>query len=340
LVVSYGAGGNGIVQGLETPLVTQPRSDTRYYFLKDHLGSVRVTVDVSGNVTSYDDFYPFGMTMDGRSGNIGSGDARYKYTTKERDAESGYDYFGARYYDARIGRWLNVDPIAEKYRGWSPYAYSRCNPISFFDPNGLWTDPVNKPTYRSWYANNTWNSDRSHFGMVRSNGTKPHQGVDLTAAVGTQIRAVEDGEIVRVITSGGEVSFGSVIMLKFTNRNGDTRYAQYAHLSQINVNVGDKVKEGTVIGETGMSGNASALDAWAAHLHFGIAKSVSPSYGLEDYDDPTWYMTIQTPEGPVQAPDQDSNEEGSSLDNASDWREHISKVRGIWNEENHDVPIL
>jgi RHS repeat-associated protein len=98
----------------------QARSNTRHYFLKDDLGSVRVTVDVSGNVTSYDDFYPFGMTMDGRSGNIGSGDARYKYTTKERDAESGYDYFGARYYDARIRRWLSVDPLVERSVRTSP----------------------------------------------------------------------------------------------------------------------------------------------------------------------------------------------------------------------------
>ena len=135
----YGAGGNGIVQGLETPLVTQTRSDTRYYFLKDHLGSVRVTVDVSGNVTSYDDFYPFGMTMDGRSGNFGSGDARYKYTTKERDAESGYDYFGARYYDARIGRFFSIDPLSDTpiLIRWSPYHYSFDNPFRFTDPKGL-----------------------------------------------------------------------------------------------------------------------------------------------------------------------------------------------------------
>jgi RHS repeat-associated protein len=136
LQVVYGAGGNGIVQGLETPLVTQPRSDTRYYFLKDHLGSVRVTVDVSGNVTSYDDFYPFGMTMDGRSGNIGSGDARYKYTTKERDAESGYDYFGARYYDARIGRWLSPDADMRWVVGWGPYSYVKDSPLLRIDPDG------------------------------------------------------------------------------------------------------------------------------------------------------------------------------------------------------------
>ncbi len=58
-----------------------------------------MTVDQSGNVTSYNDYYPFGMIMEGRSGNFGEADARYKFVSKERDVETGYDYFGARYYD-------------------------------------------------------------------------------------------------------------------------------------------------------------------------------------------------------------------------------------------------
>jgi RHS repeat-associated protein len=55
---------------------------------------------------------------------------------KERDVESLYDYFGARYYDARIGRRLEVDPLAEKYPGWSPFVYSAGNPERFVDVDG------------------------------------------------------------------------------------------------------------------------------------------------------------------------------------------------------------
>ena len=66
-----------------------------------------------------------------------SGDARYKFTSKERDVETGYDYFGARYYDSRIGRWMSVDPLAEKYAECSPYNYVKNDPINSFDPNGL-----------------------------------------------------------------------------------------------------------------------------------------------------------------------------------------------------------
>ncbi|MCZ2269398.1 MAG: RHS repeat-associated core domain-containing protein [Ignavibacteriales bacterium] len=54
---------------------------------------------------------------------------KYKFTSKERDVETGYDYFGARYYDSRIGRWLQIDPLSEKYFGWSPYNYTLNNPL-------------------------------------------------------------------------------------------------------------------------------------------------------------------------------------------------------------------
>jgi len=108
----------------------------RYYFLKDHLGSIRVTVNASGNVVAYDDYYPFGALMYGRTQESSAVDGRYKYTGKERDMETRYDYFGARYYDARICRWLQVDPMAEKYPGWSPFNYSFNNPLRFFDPDG------------------------------------------------------------------------------------------------------------------------------------------------------------------------------------------------------------
>lgn len=61
----------------------------------------------------------------------------YTFTGKEKDAESGYHYFGARYYDseALIG-WLSVDPMADKYPGLSPYNYCAWNPVELVDPDG------------------------------------------------------------------------------------------------------------------------------------------------------------------------------------------------------------
>jgi len=76
----------------------------RYYYLKDHLGSIRATVDQNGEVVSYDDYDPWGMQLEGRSDNLADAYDKLKFTSKERDVETGLDYFGARYYDSRIGR--------------------------------------------------------------------------------------------------------------------------------------------------------------------------------------------------------------------------------------------
>ena len=61
----------------------------------------------------------------------------FVFTGKERDPETGYSYFGARYYDSDLsGLFLSVDPMADKYPGVSPYAYCAWNPIIIIDPSG------------------------------------------------------------------------------------------------------------------------------------------------------------------------------------------------------------
>ena len=60
----------------------------------------------------------------------------YKFSGKELDEETGYSYFGARYYDPNISIWLSVDPLSDKYPGYSPYNYVLNNPIRLVDPNG------------------------------------------------------------------------------------------------------------------------------------------------------------------------------------------------------------
>jgi RHS repeat-associated protein len=109
---------------------------SRYYYLKDHLGTIKMTVNTSGTVIGKDDYYPFGMQMDSRC-SASSADPRYKFTGQERDAETGYDDFGARYYDARLGRFLSVDPHESGYPGVTPYCYAGNCPILFIDPTGM-----------------------------------------------------------------------------------------------------------------------------------------------------------------------------------------------------------
>jgi RHS repeat-associated protein len=67
----------------------------------------------------------------------------YKFTGKERDAESGNDYFGARYYASSMGRFMWPDPSGlhaqhpEDPQSWNLYAYARNNPLIYLDANGL-----------------------------------------------------------------------------------------------------------------------------------------------------------------------------------------------------------
>lgn len=109
-------------------------SDKKYhYYLQDHQGNNRVVVDSSGKVEETNHYYPFGGAF-ASTGNV----QPYKYNGKELDAKKGlnwYDY-GARMYDAALGRWHRVDPLAENYYRVSPYAYCMDNPGNAFDYQG------------------------------------------------------------------------------------------------------------------------------------------------------------------------------------------------------------
>ena len=114
----------------------------RYYYLKDHLGSVRATVDESGAVVHYDDYYPFGAQMPGRS-SMSEYASKERYTGHEYDDETETDgmtglyYAGARYYDPVLGKWPVIDPLSDDYPSHSPYSYAANNPLIFIDPEGL-----------------------------------------------------------------------------------------------------------------------------------------------------------------------------------------------------------
>ena len=105
-----------------------------HYYLKDHQGNNRVVINQSGTVEETNHYYPFGGVF-GTTGNT----QPYKYNGKELDTKQGlnwYDY-GARHYDAALGRFTTNDPLAEKYYSMSPYTYCADNPVKFIDPNGM-----------------------------------------------------------------------------------------------------------------------------------------------------------------------------------------------------------
>jgi RHS repeat-associated protein len=106
--------------------------DGLYYFHTDHLGSaVRVT-DESGNIMQSMAYDPFGSTAYSWTAEELNTETRYQFTGQEHD-ESGIYYYGARYYDPALGRFLQADSVLD---GLNRYAYCHNNPVKYTDPTG------------------------------------------------------------------------------------------------------------------------------------------------------------------------------------------------------------
>jgi RHS repeat-associated protein len=120
------------------------------YTIKDHLGNSRVMFSDINNdglvdeneIIQEDHYYPFGLKHEGYGRNVTQGENFYQFNGKELNQDFGldmYDY-GARWYDASVGRWFAIDPLAEKYVGFSPFNYVVGNPIMFIDLDGRYVD--------------------------------------------------------------------------------------------------------------------------------------------------------------------------------------------------------
>ena len=110
------------------------KTEDVYFSHSDHIGSASWITDYNGQPIQYMHYAPYGQLIANQQAT--GYDERYKFTGKERDAETGYDYFGARYYVPEIPLWLSVYPLADKYPNISPYAYAAWNPMKYVDPDG------------------------------------------------------------------------------------------------------------------------------------------------------------------------------------------------------------
>jgi len=123
-------------------------ADSVFYYFSDHLKTASVITDSAGNIKEDEDYYPWG----GELQFVNNDSNHYKFTGKERDAETGLDYFGARYYGNWLGRFITPDwsmaPVPVPYanlgdpQSLNQYGYVRNLPTSRVDLDGHGCPPV------------------------------------------------------------------------------------------------------------------------------------------------------------------------------------------------------
>jgi RHS repeat-associated protein len=201
-----------------------PTAASTSYLTTDMLGTPRVVTDGAGNVRARHDYLPFGEELGaytgGRAGAAGYGAAdgvNQKFTGKERDAETGLDYFGARYYASAQGRFVSPDPTllsanAHNPQTWNRYGYVLNNPLLYIDPLGLWeirweiimTKPDSKGKtkidYIRVYVVKTPGKDDNAATLVKQLNISP------TSKLGQQLQAkIGNSENVRLKDLGGNI---------------------------------------------------------------------------------------------------------------------------------------
>ncbi|MDC7996893.1 DUF6443 domain-containing protein [Gilvibacter sediminis] len=117
---------------------------------KDHLGNIRLSYSDSNNdgavaiteIVEESNYYPFGLEQKGYNNVISGGNSiaqNWKFGGKEFNNQLGINWYdiSARNYDPSIGRWMNIDPLADQMRRHSPYNFAFDNPVFYIDPDGM-----------------------------------------------------------------------------------------------------------------------------------------------------------------------------------------------------------
>jgi len=267
-----------------------PKDKKEYLYVfqyKDHLGNVRLSYqDINGDgsiqpteILEENNYYPFGLKQEGYNDlalNNGNEQAQqYKYNNKEWQSEHAlntYDY-GARNYDPALGRFFNIDRLAEKYEAISPYAYVANNPIKFIDINGEWIniyDSGNKYRYMTGGQVQQWSKELGRWETVQMS--------EVSTYVATIIQSIYELE-----SSGAT---GGAVVGYFANDNRHANFNGYKPTTYAN-------SAGSIYVQYGFKTNShitvDGLQSTKIFITFGheLAHIIDKYENPNNYDD-TW----------------------------------------------------
>ncbi|KRB56427.1 hypothetical protein ASD98_11245 [Flavobacterium sp. Root186] len=210
------------------------------YQYKDHLGNIRLSYDKNLVIQEENNYYPFGLKQEGYNiaKNSTNDGLRYKYNGKElQDENIGgnllnlYDY-GARNYDPALGRWMNIDPLAETSRRFSPYTYALNNPVFFIDPDGMEAVGADGLTNEQWLETSRPGADPNLAKQYKTENTnaanrKPKASANNLQQTGTDTVDEDEEEPVTFFPSGNNRFYGVVKSRNY--KKGDRRFTVFAH---------------------------------------------------------------------------------------------------------------
>ena len=146
--VGGGAIGEEMPQIGEDPGGYPSQARILYWYHPDYIQNVDLVTDLDGEAYELFLYNPWGEQLHHWSSNSSSWTSPYRFNAKEVDPETGLAYYGARYYQSKLGVWLSVDPMSDKYPHQSPFTYCSNNPIMLFDPDGKEDYEVDKRVRR------------------------------------------------------------------------------------------------------------------------------------------------------------------------------------------------
>jgi RHS repeat-associated protein len=191
------------------------------YTIKDHLGNARVSFRANGaavSVIQENHYYAFGMEMEGAWAAQAGVKNNYEYNGKELNEDFGLNLsdYGARWYDAAIGRWWSVDPKTAFQSNISGYNYVNNNPIGRIDPDGMQdeTSMTNAEWIEKSRPGNVWTANNKELAKNdKKNSSKTTQEL-----VDAAWQKTKDGTKKRYGTDNGKmyelIPFGTRIMCR------------------------------------------------------------------------------------------------------------------------------